>query len=801
MQPSSPGRACAATLLAVAALLATAASAWAQSPVSVYPLPGTEYNRTQTQISFRGVPAGQIGPVQVTGSVTGAHSGHIAADSDGQGGSFIPDSPFAQGETVTVRTNLDVVGGSNGTFSFQIAHDWGLLGDGKFPVAPAGSDGVQHFVSRPDLQPAAVAVTENHAPASDGDIFVAPQNGPAQNGPMILDSQGNLVWFDPYPVSQNTLITDFKVQDLGGQPVLTWWQGNTNAGHGRGVGVIFNQSYQQIATVRAANGLDMGLHEFRITPQGDAYITASSPVHLSGVGKPAIDSVVQEIDIKTGLVLFDWHALDHIPLNQSYFTPKSPGRIFDPYHINSVALAPDGNLIVSMRNTSAIYEINRQTGQIMWTLGGKASGFKMGSGTPTWGQHDAVVQADGTLTVFDDGAGPPKVHPSSRGIRESLDTSSMTARLIGQYGHSPQISANFEGSVQPLSDGNLFLGWGQQPYFSEVNSRGQQIFDAHFNAPTSSYRAYRFPWSAHPPTQPATAMWAGGAGDIHLYASWNGATDVSGWRVLGGTSPGSLSAVGGSGKRGFETEITAHDGLPYFAVQAVGSRGQILATSPTRATGSHIALFGRSAFVASSAMGGLPAICYLPQPCHISTSLYAGRTLVASTGREYVRAGGEGLLFFRLSRSSYSTLVRYRRLGVHVVARDSSGTIATTNMTLVPFRTSGAGPHRSLSNGHTAQIDGVTDFVNSNGWGGILGGCFSATPCHLKAAVSVGSTTIATTGPEFVGANELGYTIFHLTPAGQSMLAHAAGNQLGARVTLANGTTTASADIALVRFS
>jgi hypothetical protein len=716
--------------MAAALLVSTAATAMAATPVSVYPLPGTQYNRTATQITFRGLPAS-----------------HIAADSDGQGGSFIPDAPFAQGETVTVHTNLDIVGASNGTFSFKIANDWGLIGYGKLPVVSPGDNGVQHFVSRPDLQPAALTVTEDRAPASDGDWFVAPQFGPAQDGPMILDPQGQLVWFDPYPVSTNTLITDFKVQDLNGQPVLTWWQGNTNAGHGRGVGVILNQSYQQIATVKAGNGLDAGLHAFRVTPQGDAYITASSPVRWPGVGKPTIDSVVQEIDIQTGLVLFEWHALDHIPLSQSYFTPKSPGHIFDPYHVNSVAVAPDGNLLVSMRNTSAVYEIDRQTGQIMWTLGGKASSFKMGRGTTTWGQHDAVVQPDGTVTIFDDGAGPPKVHPYSRGIDESIDTSHMTASLLGEYGHSPQISSNFEGSLQPLPNGNMVLGWGQQPYFSETNSHEQQIFDAHFNAPTSSYRAYRYPWSAQPPTQPDLAMWAGGAGIIHLYASWNGATDVTGWRVIAGPNPHALTAVGSAGRHGFETQVVAHDGLPYFAVQALGSQGQVLATSPVRATGSHLAVFGGSAFVAPSGTGGLPTICYLPKPCHIATSLYAGRTLVARTGTESVPAGGEGILYFRLSRSALSTLTRHRRLGVHVVARDVSGITGSTNLTLIPFQTGGSALQRSVSNTRTVQIDGVTDFVNSNGWGGILDGCFSTIPPGRNSSEQTSSATRSSASP------------------------------------------------------
>ena len=577
-----------AAALPVALLLAAlwwgTGPAWADagsSPVAVFPSPGTSYNLPGTQVTFRGIPAADIGDVEVVGSVSGVHTGQIEADSDGNGGSFLPDKPFVPGETVTVTTNLDVLGGSGGTFSFTIVHPSAQIAPAALPVVAAGANGLQHFRSRPDLAPAAVTVTQDTAPASEGDIFVAPQSGPAQDGPMILDSQGNLVWFLPFPVSSETLITDFRAQNLGGQPVLTWWQGNTNEGSGRGHGVILDQHYQQIASVYAGNGLQMDLHEFLVTPQGDAYIIAVSPVSLPGINKPVMDSVVQEIDIKTGLVLFEWHALDHVPLGQSNFAPSSPGFIFDPYHVNSIALASDGNLIVSMRNTSAVYKIDHQTGNVIWQLGGNASSFTMGQGTTTWGQHDAVVQPDGTLTLFDDGAGPPRAHPYSRGIREQIDTASMTATLVREYDHSPDLSANYEGSTQTLPDGNVFLGWGQQPYFSEDTATGAQDFDAHFVVPTTTYRAYRFTWNGQPLTPPDIAVSAGSGTNTNVYASWNGATGVTAWRVLAGPGPASLQSIAVVPDQGFETTISVPGAYRYYAVQALGPSGGSLGTSAT----------------------------------------------------------------------------------------------------------------------------------------------------------------------------------------------------------------------------
>jgi outer membrane protein assembly factor BamB len=124
-------------------------------------------------------------------------------------------------------------------------------------------------------------------------------------------------------------------------------------------------------------------------------------------------------------VLFEWHALDHTPLRASYFTAHQPGHIFGPYRANSIAVDGDGNLLVSIRNTPAVYTIDHQTGDVLWTLGGKQSSFRMGAGTSTWGQHDAIAQPDGTLTVFDDRLEGRAAQRTTRGF---LSARRLTAR-------------------------------------------------------------------------------------------------------------------------------------------------------------------------------------------------------------------------------------------------------------------------------------------------------------------------------------------------------------------------------------
>jgi hypothetical protein len=786
---------------AVTLVIAAGAAPGASAAVAVFPSPGTSNALPGTQITFRGVSPQAIGAVVVNGSSTGLHTGHVEGDSDGQGGSFLPDKPFAKGETVTVNTGLSITGGSGGSFSFKVGNPAFSITAMPLPIVSAGSRGVMRFSSRPDLTPASVTIGKNSAPASQGDIFLTPQFGPLQNGPMIIDSRGNLVWFHPIPVSQQMITTDFRLQRYDGAPVLTWFEGITNHGSGSGQGVIYDRNYRQIKTVQAGNGLTMDLHEFLISGN-NAYIVAVQPTTLPGVSKPAMDGIVQVIDIKTGLVLFEWHALDHVSTADTYFPPSAPGFVFDPYHINSVQPLRDGNLMISMRNTATVYKVDRNTGRVIWQLGGKHSSFKLGSGVRFWFQHSVLQQSNGSVTIFDDGGGPPYPESRSRGLRISVDSRHMVASRLNEYDHSPNIQANFEGGVQQLSGGDVFLGWGQQPYFSEDNASGQQIFDGRFTVPTSSYRAYRFNWNAQPPTQPALVV-GGSNGAVKLYASWNGATDVSSWQVLAGSSPSAVFPVSTTAKTGFETAIDASSSAPYFAVRALDSSGRALATSPVVSTPAHLAIYGHSSFVSPQGTGAIPVSCAADHPCSAATTITAGSTVIASTGHERIGQNGGGLLFFTLNGAGRSMLSKAagHRLGVQVSVHDASGTTGSTGLDLIPFSTSGRGPARSVSQSPGLQLVGLTDFVNSRGTGGILAGCYATSPCQVTTTISVGRTVISRTGREYLGPGTLGYLFFQLNSAGQSMLAHAPGNQLGAQVKISSSQGTASGQLALVGFS
>jgi hypothetical protein len=552
--------------------------------VSVFPIAGAQVAAPQTQITFRGVSPGHIGSVSVTGTKSGAHAGRIAGDSDGQGGSFIPAKPFTPGERVTVRTHLNILDGRGGSFTFTVASPAGSI-RGRIPTTARRVRGdVSRFVSRRDLRPATVRVDHLPRHTAPGYLFVAPQSGPVQNGPEILGPYGGLIWFQRVPKGEQA--TDFRVQSYRGKPVLTWWQGVvTSAGTGTGQDEIYSSAYRPVATVHAGNGLSSDLHEFQLTAQNTALVTAYYPVYwTTGKGKSArrrivLDAVAQEIDIPTGLVLYQWDSLDHVGTTESHVpAPHMKGHPWDYFHINSIQQVGDGSLIISSRNTWAVYDISHTTGKISWQVGGKRSTFRLSRDAVFAFQHHVRLRPNNQLTVFDDGAGPPAVHRQSRGLTLSLNFKSKRVTVIRQEAHRPRLLAFFEGSDQPLPGGDTMIGWGEQPYLSEFNSRGRIDFDAHFVGHTYSYRAFRSRWNAQPAAPPNVGARRSRRRAV-VYASWNGATGVNRWRVLGGSDPSHLHTVGGARRRNFETAIRLKRAEPYVAVQAISRAGKVLGTS------------------------------------------------------------------------------------------------------------------------------------------------------------------------------------------------------------------------------
>ena len=575
----------------------SAVRAAAANAVTVSPLPGTPDASPATQISFLGGAGTKVSDVHVVGSRSGAHGGTLRAYSTGTGESFLPAHPFQTGEHVSVRARV-TSGAPAQTVntSFTIASQ-DTVSQKQFPINPGNPRAIQHYSSAPGLTPSTVSVTTPaKLGASAGDLFQAPYQGKGSPGPMISEQNGDLVWFHPLPAADSA--TNFHVQQYEGKPVLVWWQGRIlQVGFGQGEDVLYNASYQHVATIFAGNGYHADLHEVRITPQGTAWIDIFDPIHMqvpssSGPSDGVVlDSVVQEIDIKTGLVMWEWHALGHISLGESQ-TPSHKTYPWDYVHINSISPGPEsgagtgadrpGQVLLSSRNTWTLYDVDLHSGAIDWRLGGGVhSSFKLGGGTRFYWQHDAEWQPGGEISVFDNGSDPPK-EKQSRGLLLDPNTGSRSVSLVKQFTNpSKTLLAESQGNTLNLApgestSGNWLMGYGGLPNFTEYDPAGHVLLDGTLGKNVQSFRTYLQPWSAQAPGVPSVAPAASS-----IAVSWNGATNVASWRVLGGASATTLAPVATAPKAGFQTTIAVPAGAAYVAVQALDSSGGVLATSHT----------------------------------------------------------------------------------------------------------------------------------------------------------------------------------------------------------------------------
>jgi Arylsulfotransferase (ASST) len=554
-------------------------------PVDVSPAPETDTANPNTQISFLGAAPAEIHVVSVVGEQSGAHAGRLQAYSQGDGASFLPDSPFDAGEQVAVRA---VIGAKQLTFRFRVDTPYPTTSTPAFGNPQAAPADYQSFYTLPGVKAPILTVTVADRDPAAGDILTTNGPGPGQYGPLIYTPQGRLVWFEELGGGETA--ENLNEQTYEGRRVLTWWKGKVlELGFGQGEDIVMNSNYQTVARVPGGNGLKADLHDFQIARNDVAYITAFNPIRcdlsaIKGSKDGTItDTAIQEIDMKTGLVRWEWHSLDHVGVAESEVEAPTDATPWDWFHINSIDPEPGGNLFISARSTWAGYQLEGGSGKILWRLGGLKSSFKMGPGTETAWQHDGRVLANGEITFFDDGSNPP-IHHQSRAVRIALDFKTHQARLVSAFTHpnAPLLAAS-QGNMQTLPDGNTVVGYGAVPAISEYAEGGALLLDAHLPYDMAFYRAFRFPWSGRPLSPPAVLASLNNTGEETIvHASWNGATEVASWRVLAGRRTGSLTARATiPAGNDFESSTTLPVKYAYVAVQALDSAGHVLGTSKT----------------------------------------------------------------------------------------------------------------------------------------------------------------------------------------------------------------------------
>lgn len=577
-------------ILFVFILGAAATSAAQAKKIAAYPGPGVRVASNETTISFRGVKRRALGKITVRGSRSGLHRGRLVAHSDGKGASFIPKKNFLFRERVTVTSKRHTFYGTGKRGRHRYTFATGLLQPKGWrhekQVPPQGERPPEWttYKSFP-LKVPKVTINTSKPGVAAGDVFLAPRT----NGPMIVDNEGGLVYYRP-----GQRITDFRTQTYRGKPVLTWWRRAQVGNHVESNYAIAGTDYKVIKRFEAGNEYTSDPHEFTMASNTTAFVKGFRTVimDLSRFGglkrTPVRDDVAQEIDLRTGQVLWEWHSVGNIRVSETYKTiPKKITPGFDFFHMNSIARDSDGNMLISARHTCALYKINRKTGRVMWRLGGKESDFKPTKGFHFCYQHDFRRHADGTYSIFENGAGDGELKPKankSKAFIFRINQKKKTTSLVKTFVHPGNLLSPSQGNTQLLSNGNVFTGWGSLKYCTEFSPSGDVLWDMEYSAVAVTYRCYRDPWTGTPPASAIRVKSEAEGADSHVWVSWNGDTEVKAWRVLAGRK-GNLRFSTEVPRTGFETSIPVSGQPPAFKLVGLDADGKVLGRSKLNSLG------------------------------------------------------------------------------------------------------------------------------------------------------------------------------------------------------------------------
>ncbi|NTU79414.1 MAG: hypothetical protein HGA45_08430 [Chloroflexales bacterium] len=580
------------------ALTFTARAAPAETPISYHsPRAGATSAPAGTSIAVRATSALDPSSVRperftITGGQSGPHGGRVTLASDGRTAILDPASPFTPGELVSVLVGpgLRTEGGApvaSLAFSFIVSRkgldayaNSALSLDGDRPqLREAATGATLSYVTVPGLFPAPSIITAT-TQVAPGYLFLAPFNfSPPDHIPsalMIVDNTGEPVFLQSLPLGADG--HNFRRHENG---TLSYFSTERKGF------VVLDSAYRELRLIQAGNGYadETDNHELLFLPNGNILLMVydSNPRDLSAIGGLAsatvVDTVIQELDPQ-GNVVFEWNSADYMEVTDTY-APIANVPVVDYVHGNAIEPDSDGNLLLSNRNTADILKIDRESGEVIWHLGGKKNQFTFVNDQGFYFQHDIRRLPSGNISLFDNRTERSPVR--SRAVEYVLDEEGKTARLVWAFTMPwPYTYSVAMGNAQPLPNGSRLISWGTgYPTLTEVTAGGQIAFSLSFLSPDVTYRAYRFPWVGAP-LDPPVAVARSEEGVAVVYMSWNGSTEVAAWRVEGSWYPGELEELAMVPRSGFETRVALPQATAqtcFFRVTALDVRGAALRSS------------------------------------------------------------------------------------------------------------------------------------------------------------------------------------------------------------------------------
>jgi len=506
-------------------------SVFAKKPESVQyisPIDHSELNSRSSQIIIR--QGDKLDPSSLStevftiiGDKSGRHSGSVILSSDGKTVIFKPDNQYAPGEQVRVIINngLTLLNGDTVppfNFSFKVTPLEKPLNPADYKekldlfLIPEGLD-YQTFekpaISDSLPQDFPTFTMEVNDSTSIGDYFFSPTRIVSGDGyNVIVSNTGELKYYNKI---DDGVPFDFKVAS---NSMLTFGIMSEFYEFGGGGDTDFflmDSSFSIVQKFQMGNGYTSDFHEFQYLPNGHVFMVAYDlqPVDMSELvegghpGALVAGSVIQELD-QNGNVIFQWRSWDNYNLLDSYADLTQ--SIFDAIHINSIELdLSDLNIIISTLALGEATKINRNTGEIIWRMGGKNNQFTFINESQEHAplyfmfQHEIRRLSNGNITMFD--GGDTERRQYSRAVEYEIDEVAKTATKVWEYRKSPDIYSPNMGSVQRLANGNTVIGWGLasmspgQPMITEVDPEGNIVAELTFDKPlTTSYRALKFEW-------------------------------------------------------------------------------------------------------------------------------------------------------------------------------------------------------------------------------------------------------------------------------------------------------------------